>query len=396
MIDRISERALSRVDEGEVVDLCRRLIQIRSIDPPGNELEAALFVADYLGRAGLKADLVEHGPGRASVFATLKGSGERPGLVFSAHLDVVPVGAEKWQRDPFGGELAEGKIWGRGASDMKSGLAAMLVAARALAEAGLGLKGDLHLVLTAGEETGLTGAHQLASRPELKRVGAILVGEPSSNQLVIAEKGALWVELSTYGKTAHGSMPDQGRNALTMMLALLGGVERMEVDFKVHPLLGVFTRSINTINAGITTNVVPDRCVATVDMRTVPGQDHDAILRQIQGLMDDLKGDDPGFEATCRVLSDYPPLATEPDSSLVKDFLEVLEQVSGVPHEPRAVRYYTDAAALVPALNVPMVICGPGVAELAHQPNEYVEVSRLGEAARIYTLFAARQLGRLP
>jgi succinyl-diaminopimelate desuccinylase len=392
MTGQPSDRLQDFLIDREIIELCRRLIQSRSINPPGNELEIALFAADYLSRAGLKAELVEHGEGRASVFATLKGSGGKPALLYSAHLDTVPVGAEQWQYDPFNGELEGGRIWGRGASDMKSGLAAIMAAAKALASTRLPLKGDLFLALTAGEEVGLLGAHHLVKRHEMERVGMIIVGEPSSNEVVIAEKGALWVELVTSGKTAHGSMPDCGRNALTMMLALLNEIEKMPLTCDVHPLLGVFTRSINSISAGVAINVVPDRCLATIDMRTVPGQDHKVILAQIEKSIDLLKERSPGFQATIRPLADYQPIAIEPDVVEVNAFMDVVSQVRGVQGKPKAVRYYSDAAVYVPVLKVPMVICGPGIAELAHQPNEYVETDKLVEAARIYSLFAARQL----
>jgi len=379
--------------ENEIIELCRRLIQIKSINPPGSELEIALFAADFLGQAGLKVELIEHGEGRASVFATLKGSGSRPALLYSAHMDTVPIGAEQWQYKPFLGELKEECIWGRGASDMKSGMAAMMAAAKALASARLPLKGDFFLALSAGEEVDLLGALEMAQRPELKRVGGIVLGEPSSNEVVIAEKGALWVELVTHGKTAHGSMPDSGRNALMMMLALLNEIEQTPVVSEIHPLLGVFTRSVNTISAGVATNVVPDCCKATLDMRTVPGQDHKVILSQIEGIIETLERRLPGFQANFRPLVDFLPIATAADDPMVTAFMEVSSQVRGFQGKPKAVRYFSDAAAFIPILNVPMVICGPGIAELAHQPDEYVETAKLVEAARIYSHFAAHQLG---
>jgi succinyl-diaminopimelate desuccinylase len=283
-------------------------------------------------------------------------------------------------------------VWGRGAADMKGGLAAMMAAALALVETGTSLAGDLILAFTAGEEVDCVGAHVVAGRTDLGPVGAIVLSEPSSNELFVAEKGALQVELTTYGQTAHGSMPELGRNAVMMMVALLSELDRLPVPCAEHPLLGGFTRSINTINGGVKTNVVPDRCTATVDMRTVPGQDHAALLRQIEALIADLSARQPGFQASMKVLNDNLPLTTPPDHPAVARMADVIEAVKGRRPVPRGVRYYSDAVAYVPAFAAPMLICGPGQASLAHQPNEYVEVDKLVESARILTLAAMRLL----
>ena len=385
---------LARIHADRLVALCARLVQIRSVNPPGGELAIAEYVAGVLAAGGVPAELIPHGPDRASVLARIAGRGEAPNLLYSAHLDTVPVGAdaEAWLHDPFSGEVANGKVWGRGAADMKGGLAAMMAAALALAEAGTPLTGNLILAFTAGEETDSLGAYAVAQRTDLAPVGAIVVSEPSSNELYVAEKGALWVELATYGQTAHGSMPDLGRNAVMMMVALLSELDRMPVACADHPLLGGFSRSINTISGGVKTNVVPDCCVATVDMRTVPGQNHAALLHQIEALIAELAARQPGFRASIRVLNDNIPLTTPLDHPTVARMAGVIETVVGRRPVPGGVRYYSDAVAYVPVFDAPMLICGPGQTGLAHQPNEYVEIEKLVESARILTLAAMRLL----
>ena len=159
---------------------------------------------------------------------------------------------------------------------MKGGVAALMMALKILADARLPLKGDILFAATAGEETNSLGATAIASRKDLGPVQAILIPEPSGNELYIAEKGAFWVELTTQGKTAHGSMPDLGKNAVLMMVRLIEEFEKLDIPFQSHPLLDGFSRSVNTIAGGVKTNVVPDSCIATIDMRTVPGQDHRA------------------------------------------------------------------------------------------------------------------------
>jgi succinyl-diaminopimelate desuccinylase len=378
--------------EAEVVKFCQELVRIKSINPPGDELQVAEYVASTLKKAGLEVELINHNTTRASVLARLKSPRKIPSLLFNGHLDTVPVGTEKWIHDPFKAEMAEGKIWGRGTADMKGGLAALLVAVKRLAEVRASLRGDLILAATAGEETDSLGATLIASRPDLGPVQAVLIPEPSYNDIYVAEKGALWLELSTQGKTAHGSMPEQGKNAVMMMVNLINELKNLVIPYQEHPLLGRFTQSVNTITGGVKTNVVPDQCVVSVDMRTVPGQDHLAILRQVEDLIADLSRHFPDFKASVSVTNDRLPLETSPNEPVVQSFMDVVAKVIGERSVPKGVRYYTDAVAFVPVLKAPMIICGPGDARLAHQPDEHVEVSKLIEAAKIYTLAAVRLL----
>lgn len=383
---------INSIDEAEVIKLCQELVRIRSVNPPGDELQLAESVSSYLKKAGLEVELINHSPTRASVLARIKSTRKKPGLLFNAHLDTVPVGSEKWTHEPFEGELAEGKIWGRGSADMKGGLAVLMVAVKTIAEARLSLQGDLILAVTAGEEVDSIGATSIAERKDLGPVQAVMIPEPSHNDVFIAEKGALWLELTTHGKTAHGSMPELGRNAVMMMISLITELQKMVFPFKEHPLLGGFTQSVNTISGGVKTNVVPDHCAVTVDMRTVPGQDHKTIVSQIQNLIADLSKKIPDFKATVRVTNDRIPIESSPNEYVVQVFFDIVSEVTGGRPVPKGVRYYTDAVAFVPVLKTPMIICGPGDATLAHQPNEYVEISKLIQSVKIFTLAGARFL----
>jgi succinyl-diaminopimelate desuccinylase len=386
------EDLLHRIQETEVVSLCRDLVRFKSVNPPGDEREIAEYVAGVLRKVGLTVEMVPHTPTRASVLARLKGSGEMPALFYTGHLDVVPVGAEEWLHDPFEGDVVEGELWGRGASDMKGGNAAMIAATKVLAAANLPLKGDLILAFTAGEEGEQLGAAEIAARPDLAPVQAVVVAEPSYNDVYVAEKGAFWLQITTHGKTAHGSMPHLGQNAIIMMVTLLSELDSLAVPCEEHPLLGGFTRSVNTIAGGVKTNVVPDQCTVTIDQRTVPGQDHGAILRQVEELIADLGQRLPDFRASVEVINDRIPVATSPGEPVVQRFCDVVAEVTGARPVPKGVNYYTDAVVFAPALNAPMIICGPGEAKLAHQPNEYVEVPKMVEAAKIFTLAAVQLL----
>lgn len=373
------------VQEAELVEYCREMVRIKSVNPPGDEMAMAEYVANVLKSIGLEVKLLKHSSSRASVLAILRGSGQAPALLYSAHLDTVPLGAEQWIHEPFAAETLDGKIWGRGSADMKGGLAALLVMAKIMANSGLSIKGDLIFAITAGEEVDSLGAKSVASYPDLGPVQAIIVPEPSYNDIYIAEKGALWLEISTYGKTAHGSMPALGKNAVMMMVELIKGLENFFIPFESHAMLGGFSMSINTISGGIKTNVVPDRCVVSIDMRTVPGQDHHDIMARFQGLIKDLGKHDPDFKAAIEISNDRPPIETSPEEPVVKMMVDIVADITGELPIPKGVNYYTDAATLTPAFKAPMIICGPGHPGLAHQPNEYVEIEKLVQAAKIYT-----------
>jgi succinyl-diaminopimelate desuccinylase len=386
------KKLLSFVKEADALKFCQELVRIKSVNPPGDELQAAEYVTSVLKKIGLEVELIKHSPTRASVLARLKSSRKKPGLLYNGHLDTVPVGSEKWIHEPFNADISEGKVWGRGTADMKGGLAALMVAAKALAEARLPLQGDLIVAATAGEEADSLGATAVAARPNLGPVQAVVIAEPSYNDIYVAEKGAFWLELTTQGKTAHGSMPEMGQNAIMMMVPLINELGKMVFPYKEHPLLGGFSQSINTITGGVKTNVVPDQCVITVDMRTVPGQDHRVILKQVEDMIADLSRRTPDFKASVKVTNDRAPVETSPDEPVVQSFYDIVAEVAGERPVPKGVRYYTDAVAFVPVLKAPMIICGPGEAKLAHQPNEHVEISKLLQAAQIYALAAAKLL----
>jgi succinyl-diaminopimelate desuccinylase len=381
-----AETLFTQEVEAEVVQVCQELVRRKSVNPPGNERVIAEYTAGYLAEAGLSVELIEHDADRASVLARLKGSGEVPAVLYSAHLDTVPVGVEKWLHEPFAAEIADGKIWGRGTSDMKAGMAVIMVAAKILAQAKAPLRGDMLIAFTAGEEIDSLGAVAVAKRTDLGPIQALLVSEPSSNDLYVAEKGALWLEIATHGQTAHGSMPDLGRNAVMMMVAFLAEFDKLEIPFTLHPMLGGFSKSVNTITGGVKTNVVPDYCAVTVDMRTVPGQDHSKIVRQIEALFVQLQAQMPDFKASLTVVNDRPPVTTDVNDPAVGLFNAAIAEAVGQAAVPKGVRYYTDGASLVPVLNIPMIICGPGHAGQAHQPNEYVDIDLLVQAVKIYTL----------
>jgi succinyl-diaminopimelate desuccinylase len=224
-------------------------------------------------------------------------------------------------------------------------------------------------------------------------VAAIIIAEPTDNTVGLAERGVLWIELATQGKTAHGSTPHLGRNAINMMRKLLDAVDRSEIPFVRHPLLGDFTYSLDTIEGGTVNNVVPDRCVASLDLRTVPGQDHDGVLRHFERLIAEVGKSEPGFSAEVSSPFSLPPVETPAGHPAVAGFTAAVQAATGEPADRGVVRFATEAAIFVPALNVPAIVFGPGNPDLAHQPDENVAISKMLEAAQVYAAAALLMLG---
>jgi succinyl-diaminopimelate desuccinylase len=384
--------SLTADEEREVVALTRELVRIRSVNPPGAEAAVVALLARRAEAWGLECRLDSAADDRPNLIVRLPGAGERPALLLSGHTDTVPPGEAPWDHEPFSGDLVDGAIWGRGAVDMKAGVAAMLVAMAALARRGWRPRGDLRLVGTVDEEVSCLGARHLLRTGGLEGVGWIVIGEPTNLDVVPAHRGAIWLELVAHGKTAHGSMPHLGVNAILHLAELLRWLVERRFPYTPHPLLAPPTINVGTIAGGVKTNVVPDRCVATVDLRTVPGQDHAAIVEEVRDLAAELVSTAPGLRIDVNVGNDMPPLETAADHPLVQTMQAAVAEVLGVSPPIRGAPYYTDGGVWVQT-GIPIVIFGPGDDRLAHQPNERVESTQVVQAVRAYLALAEHLLG---
>jgi succinyl-diaminopimelate desuccinylase len=381
----LPEDILAKVSEQSIVDLLQQVIRIESTNPPGNERDLADFLSEFFKKAGLEPDLYEYEENRVNLITRIKGTGEKPGLIFSAHMDTVPAGEVDWAFPPFSGTLHEGKIYGRGAADMKGGLAAMAEAAAILSKSNFSPKGDLILAFTYDETHGLRGAKHLVDGNHLEDMGAVLISEPSTLDVFIAEKGALWLKCRAEGKTAHTSMPQLGQNAIFEMTRFLNQLEEdLDVTEVDHPLLGTGTFTVGTIKGGVTINVVPDVCEAEMDIRLVPGQDYRKVIETVR----DIAGD----RIQVDLIDWKEPVETNQDAEIVEIALSAVGEITGQQREPMGVSYFTDGAILANCLHIPMVNIGPADTGMTHQPNENVEVSRLVQAVKIYLLIAFRYL----
>jgi succinyl-diaminopimelate desuccinylase len=381
------------VDRDLVVRITRDLVRIQSVNPPGNEREAAEYLGNEMRALGLEVELQHLEEDRSQVIGRIRGEGAGH-LVMTGHLDVVPPGGQEWQHDPFGAEVEEGRIYGRGSADMKGGVAAIVAAAAALVSGDFRPKADYVVAATAGEEAGLLGAAAMVEKRSLAGSRYLVVAEPSGLDVFVGEKGVLWLELKAFGRTAHGSMPWLGVNAVSFLSRLISRLEEYPFAFVESPLLGKPTISPNVIQGGNKINVVPDFCRVEVDMRTVPGQDHAAIVGEIRKLADEAAHDfDGGLRVEVGIVNNVAPLETDRADPLVDATVQAVRAVRGSSPAVAGVTYATDAAYLGPGFGLPMVICGPGASGMAHQPDEYVEIAQLVQAAEIYVELANKLIG---
>lgn len=358
----------------DVIELTRTLIRFDTVNPPGNEDACARIVGQILEDGGFSVSYEAFAPGRTSVVAHSPVPGGESGpIVLSGHLDTVPLGSAAWRHDPVAADMIDGKIYGRGASDMKSGVAAMVVAA--LAE---GSKVPVTLVMTAGEETGCEGARFLAAERRLPvPARALVIGEPTANQPLIGHKGALWLELEATGRAAHGSQPERGENAIHKAAQAVNRLANYRFDGFNHPLLGRPSLNVGTIQGGSNINSVPDRALVGVDIRSVPGSGHDALRQDLEILCGDL--------VRLRILADMEGFASDPDDPWIQSVFQLATPYLDDPPVPRGASYFTDAAPLVAACNQPpTILLGPGEPSQAHQTDEYVFTRRIEDALGIY------------
>jgi succinyl-diaminopimelate desuccinylase len=358
----------------DAVELTQRLIAFDTRNPPGGEAAIASFLEEALSAAGFVVELYEFAPGRSSVVARMQDSGEGLRLAFAGHIDTVQLGETEWRHDPLGGFIDGDRLYGRGASDMKSGIAAMVSAAEKFGDAH---NAGLELVLCAGEETGCEGAAHLAKSSALSgSVGGLVVGEPTSNRPVIAHKGALWLRGTAEGVASHGSMPHLGKNAIYDIAAAIKVCEEFRFDISAHQLLGPPTLNVGTVDGGLNINAVPDYAEFGIDIRTLPGQDLDQVIGVLQSSL-------PRNVVLSKLMA-LPAVESERDEALV----ELAMNATGV-SDVSGISYFTDASILQHAYGgVPTVIIGPGEAEQAHRTNEFCLVSKIEEAAEIYLQMA--------
>ena len=344
------------------------------------ELLAANVLKDYFNHHGLAAEVEVWDGSRANVVVHVKAGQKTTGkpLLIAAHLDVVPASADKWTVPPFTATERDGRIYGRGSTDMLGGIAAVSKALVEAAHQGE-LSADVIFAATAGEETDSCGVKRFVEqyRSRFADPVGIIVPEPTDLNVMRAHRGILWLKVTAYGRTAHGSMPHLGINAILKINALLNRLSGLTIPHTPHPLLGGCSMSINHIAGGTGTNIVPETCAIEIDIRTLPGQKPFGIIEQFQGLIKELSDADPEFKADVSVLRIAEAIETPEDDPFVMAVCKAVKV-----DQAGAVGFTTDGPYFTPL--GPVLIFGPGKPSACHKPDEYIEIDDLHRAEEMY------------
>lgn len=427
---------LARIEakQDEVVSLTQALVRIPTVNPPGDAYEAcARFIGERLKPRGFAVEYVRaHGaPGdsdakpRVNVVARWQGAAGGECVHFNSHIDVVEAGSG-WTSDPFGAEIRDGKIYGRGTCDMKGGLAASIIACEALIESGLPIPGALEISGTVDEESGgFAGVGYLAERGYFSkpRVHHVIIPEPLGvDRICLGHRGVWWGEVETKGRIAHGSMPFLGDSAINHMSAFIHLLEtqlqpqlnqRRTSEPVEPPGARVSTLNINSIHGGqveqryandergwptadTPSPVVAHSCRTVLDRRFIAEENLEAVKQEIIDMLDELKRTRPGFDYGIREIMSFVPTATPRDAPVVDATARAIARVLG--REPSYIASpgtYDQKHIVRTGKLKDCIAYGPGILDLAHQPNEYVGIQELVDSAKVMALASLTLTGAM-
>lgn len=348
----------------------------------GEEEAVAKAFAGMCEEASLEVSMQEVAPGRHNVLASWR-VGRGPHLLLTGHMDTVPVG-DGWTRDPFGAEIHNGRLYGRGACDMKGGLAAMLGAVTALRTSGAEPKGDVTIAAAVGEEEDSAGTRCLVKNG-IKSDRAVL-SEPTAMQLVVSNRGLLNYRIVVKGSSAHASAAALGRNAVTAAARIVLELEATGKDLSTreHAVFGPPSLTVGTIRGGTRPYVVPDRCEIEVDRRLNPGETAAQVEGEITAAIERAREHVSWLEADVIAGPDYIPFEIPADHDLVTAMTAAM-QAAGVESRIGSWRAASDAGFLVHGAGIPCVLFGPGdIEQAAHRPDEWIDLDELDAAQRVF------------
>lgn len=373
---------------GSAVQLASQLVRIESTNPGAYETEIGDFIYHYLKDAGAAPERVAVSGNRANIRAVLPGRVSSPALVFICHMDTVVEGAG-WETDAFAGGIKNGKLYGRGACDMKAGLACALTVFAETAEkvrrGDAELEHPLVFIASVDEEGDMKGVEKALADQWVRAADWVVDMEPTDGQIQMSHKGRTWFEVEVRGATAHASMPEKGADAIAGMAFLLTYIRSKMEDCPEHEELGRSTVTFGQIQGGYSPYVVPDSCQVTVDMRLVPPMDTVQAEKLIQSAISYGEKQVPGVQGSYRITGDRPSVETHHDSVLLKELKGAVEQVTGNPPQITAFPGYTDTAVIAGMLgNHECMSYGPGSLKQAHKPNEFVITTEIDRCQEVF------------
>lgn len=393
--DEAAAQVLGQIHEAEVIAFLQRLIQCETVNPPGDVREAIVVCADKLAAVGFATRTVQLDETKPNLIAEF-GMGVGPTLCFNAHLDVVPPGdLAAWAYPPFGGVVANGRVYGRGAGDDKASVTAQVMAGVALARSGVALAGRLVVNEVADEEIGGPLGAEMVVQGKHIVPDFVIVGEQTLNRVCVGEKGFASTRVRTTGKTAHGALPWEGANALEAMAEIMVAIRRElpeRLARRTHPFFHPSSMSINMIQAGVKENVVPDVCEIYIDRRIVPGEDPNACMAEIREIAERAVQAVPGVSVEVYTNTEMRAATMNPpDAAHVAAMVEA-NRYLGLNTDLTGFSMGTDGRFFAD-MGYPTIIYGPGDPRIAHIADEWVGIDEVMEATRAYALTALELLG---
>ena len=385
------------VSKQEMVELTQELVRCPSVNPPGHTTDCAKIVLDKFRENNINAEIIEGRKGASNVVARLPGQTKGKVLLLNGHLDVVLPG-EDWTVDPFGGEIRGDIIYGRGTSDMKSGIVSLIAAMIAFRRSGAYFNGEIVFMGVADEETlGKFGTVYLLENKIGTDADFAIVAEPTNLRIELGNRGVRWIDILVKGKASHaGGMPHLGINAISYAVKLIGAIHSMEFrnrnDAFDIPSPGV---SVTMISGGTKANIIPERCELTVDRRMIPGETHEMIMEELKRVIDPIVEGEKELQIEVRVRPDYvDPYLISEDEPIVKATIESFKQVTGRKPQIGATSGGTDGSHLFHKARIPTVIFGPGNGDLCHKPDEHVAIENIMLATEIFVSTFDKLLGK--
>lgn len=374
------------IDHGYVLETLKELVRINSVNPSlspdgKGEVEIGTYIADALNDLGLAVTTYEIEPGRVNIVGILKGTGSGRSLLLNAHMDTV--GVDGMVIDPFGAEVREGCLFGRGAQDMKGSLAAMIGTAKALVDSGVVLAGDLLITAVADEEHASIGADDLVKHIT---ADAAIVTEPTDLTLCRAHRGFIWYEVETFGKAAHGSRFQDGIDANIRMGRFLAELDKLEQSIRQrtpHPLVGPPSLHAARLQGGSEVSIYAAHCLLQIERRTTPGEIEAQITDEIQSIIDQLSENDSTFKATVKSVFMRDPFEIHSDAQIVYDLENAITKITGKKPIHTGQSFWTDAAILA-AAGMETVLIGP-IGGGLHSDEEWVEIQSVIDLAKFLT-----------
>jgi succinyl-diaminopimelate desuccinylase len=364
------------------------MLNIETVNGMNKEINLAKYINLLFQSYKIESEIINIDGGLANVTGIIKGKDTERKIVFNGHLDTVPYGdIDSWKTDPKKAYQKHNKIFARGASDMKSGLAAMVCSFCMIAESNIVPEKTLIFIGTADEEKNGIGAQEVNKSNIVCGAEALIIGEPTNNKIGLAEKGCIWLECNFKGKTGHGAYPQKGINAIEVGYAFYEKLKQFVIKFQNH-LLGSSTISLNKISGGNFPNMIADRCYCLLDIRFTLPLNLNLLLKQVGIIMEELNNHFGDISLEYKVLNHRRALELAKEAPIVESFASIVKEINYNEAQYTGINFFSDGSLIAENdFELPIFLFGPGDPELAHQPNEYVEINLYLESIVIFHNF---------